>query len=78
MLQGIVLTPWIIIFFTEESSGGGGDYTSDWTYDSEYSSSNSLSLFQTSNRLKTGLLLIDDQLIPRHKGRRCLELLLEK
>ena len=54
-------------FFTEESSDDGGYYPSDWTYDSEYSSSNSLSLFQTSNRLKTGLLLIDDQLIPGTK-----------
>ena len=54
-------------FIVEESSGGGGDYYSDWTYSSEYSSSNSLSLFQTSNKLKTGLLLIDDQLIPGKK-----------
>ena len=51
----------------EESYGGGQDYPSEWTYNSDESSSNQLSLFQTSNKFKTGLLLIDGQLIPGTK-----------
>ena len=40
-------------FILEEDTYEGDDYYSEWTYSSEYSSSNSLSLFQTSNKLNT-------------------------
>ena len=53
-------------FFVEYESDDE-DYVSDWTYTYDNSSSNSLSLFQTSNKLSSGLLLIGGNLIPGTK-----------